>query len=59
MNRSKPAIVVGGGEMNRVTSSVVRNASSDGASESRSSRRVTPLTRNVGSDTRQLALATT
>ena len=43
MNRSKPSTVVGGGEMNRATSSVVSIARSDGASEARSSRRMTPL----------------
>jgi hypothetical protein len=36
MNRSKPSTVVGGGEMKRDTSSVVRSAQSDGASEARS-----------------------
>ena len=41
MNRSKPSTVVGGGEMKRATSSVDSIASSDGASESRSSRSVT------------------
>ena len=40
MNRSNPSTVVGGGEMNRATSSVESIASSDGASESRSSRSV-------------------
>ena len=34
MNRSKPSSVVGGGEINRVTSSVVKSARSDGASVS-------------------------
>ena len=33
MNRSKPSIVVGGGEMKRATSSVVSSAKSDGASD--------------------------
>ena len=33
MNRSKPSTVVGGGEMNRATSSVVSSAKSDGASD--------------------------
>ena len=41
MNRSNPSTVVGGGEMKRATSSVASIDSSDGASESRSSRRVT------------------
>ena len=41
MNRSKPSTVVGGGEMNRDTSSVVSIANSEAASEWRSSRRVT------------------
>ncbi len=40
MKRSKPSTVVGGGEMNRDTSSVVSIASSDGASSTRSSRSV-------------------
>jgi hypothetical protein len=38
MKRSKPWTVVGGGEMNRDTSSVVNIASRDGASSRRSSR---------------------
>ena len=33
MNVSKPSTVVGGGEMNRDTSSVVSSAKSDGASD--------------------------
>ena len=33
MNRSNPSTVVGGGEMNRATSSVVSSAKSDGASD--------------------------
>src|SRR5947207_2330505 len=41
MNRSNPSTVVGGGEMNRATSSVANIARRDGASDSRSSRRVT------------------
>ena len=41
MNRSNPSTFVGGGEMNRATSSVESIARSDGASESRSSRSVT------------------
>ena len=41
MNRSNPSTVVGGGEMKRATSSVDSIASSDAASESRSSRSVT------------------
>ena len=40
MKRSKPSTVVGGGEMNRDTSSVVSIASSEGASSRRSSRSV-------------------
>jgi len=41
MNRSNPSIVVGGGEMNRATSSVESIDSNEGASDSRSSRSVT------------------
>ena len=41
MKRSNPSTVVGGGEMNRETSSVVSIAKSDGASDARSSRSVT------------------
>ena len=41
MNRSNPSTVVGGGEMKRATSSVESIASSDVASEIRSSRSVT------------------
>src|SRR5437868_751054 len=43
MKRSKPSTVVGGGEMNRDTSSLVSIAKSDGASDVRSSRSVTVL----------------
>ena len=41
MNRSKPSTVVGGGEMNRDTSSVVSSEKSDAASDARSSRSTT------------------
>src|SRR5215203_6140295 len=50
MNRSKPSIVVGGGEMKRATSSVESIASSDVASEIRSSRSVTMDPVRTGSD---------
>ena len=53
MNRSKPSTVVGGGEMKRATSSVESIASSDGASESRSSRSVTIDPVSTGSACRQ------
>src|SRR3982751_882757 len=53
MNRSKPSTVVGGGEMNRATSSVESIASSDGASERRSSRSVTIDPVRTGSALRQ------
>jgi hypothetical protein len=49
MKRSNPSHVVGGGEMKRVTSSVVNSAKSAGASEARSSRSVTPAPVNTGS----------
>ncbi len=53
MNRSNPSTVVGGGEMNRATSSVESIASSDGASDSRSSRSVTIEPVSTGRDCRQ------
>src|SRR6476620_1538017 len=53
MNRSKPAAVVGGGEMKRVTSSVESDASSDGASDARSCRSVAPPAASTGRLTRQ------
>ena len=59
MNRSKPSTVVGGGEMNRATSSVESIASSDGASESRSSRSVTIEPLSTGSACRQSLVVVT
>ena len=56
MKRSKPSTVVGGGEMNRETSSVVSIAKSDGASDARSSRSVTPLPLSTGKPSRQSVL---
>ena len=53
MNRSKPSTVVGGGEMKRVTSSVVSSASSAGASGRRSSRKVNRVPLRTGSVLRQ------
>ena len=53
MNRSNPSTVVGGGEMNRATSSVDNIASSDGASDSRSSRNVAWAPVSTGSAWRQ------
>ena len=53
MKRSNPSTVDGGGEMKRETSSVVSSASSDGASESRSSRSVKPVPVSTGSARRQ------
>ena len=53
MNRSKPATVLGGGEMNRLTSAVVSSSCSDGASDSRSSRNVTPFAQMTGRRSRQ------
>ena len=53
MNRSKPSTVVGGGEMNRATSSVESIDNSEGASESRSSRSVTIDPVRTGSVWRQ------
>ena len=58
MNRSKLSTEVGGGEMNRETSSVVSIANSDGASDTRSSRSVTMLPVIVGSAWRQSELIT-
>ena len=49
MNRSKPSTDVGGGEMNRDTSSVVSSAKSDAASVARSSRSTTCLPLSTGS----------
>ncbi len=53
MNCSKPATVVGGGVMNRDTSSVVSNAQSAGASVAQSSRSVTRSPASAGSPCRQ------
>src|SRR3954451_1797218 len=53
MNRSNPSSVVGGGEMNRATSSVVSDTNSDGASANRNSRNVTIDPVSVGSPVRQ------
>ena len=58
MKRSKPSTVVGGGEMNRETSSVVSIASSDGASSARSSRSVKFDPAITGSAVRQFVAAT-
>ena len=49
MNLAKPSTVVGGGEMKRVTSSVVSNASREDASLTRSSRSVMPFPCRTGS----------
>src|SRR5688500_17258606 len=48
MNRSKPSSVVGGGEMKRVTSSVVKRASSERASAIVNSRSANPSQLRVG-----------
>ena len=56
MNRSNPSIELGGGEMNRATSSVVSSAKSDGASEVRISRSATDCPISIGSCSRQLLL---
>src|SRR6185503_11932352 len=56
MNRTKPSSVVGGGEMNRVTSSVVSRASSEAASLTRSSRSVMPLPFSTGTTSLQSEL---
>ena len=48
MKRSNPSTVVGGGEMNRATSSVVSSAQSDVASDARISRNTTCVPRSVG-----------
>src|SRR4029079_15346500 len=53
MQRSNPSSVVGGGEMNLATSSVVSDTNSDGASLNRNSRSVTIDPINVGSPVRQ------
>ena len=58
MKRSNPSTVVGGGEMNRATSSVVSIANSDAASEARSSRRETRLPLRTGRPVRQSLLTT-
>nr|WP_291984341.1 hypothetical protein [Luteitalea sp.] len=50
---SKPVILAGGGEMKRVTSSGVKWATSDGASDATSSRSVNPRPDSTGSDARQ------
>ena len=59
MNRSNPSIVLGGGEMNRATSSVVSIEKSEAASEIRSSRRTTRFPLNTGRPVRQSVLITT
>ena len=56
MKRSKPSTVLGGGEMNRATSSVVSSAKSDAASAVRISRRATVWPTSTGSDSRQSVL---
>jgi hypothetical protein len=56
MNRSKPSTVLGGGEMKRETSSVVSSAKSDGASDVRSSRKVTVVPASIGRLSRQSVL---
>jgi len=56
MKRSNPSTVVGGGEMNRDTSSVVSSAQSDVASDARSSRNTTCVPRSVGRPCRQSLL---
>src|SRR6185295_17743295 len=53
MNRSKPSTVVGGGEMNRATSSVVSSSSNALASDVRSSRSVTAPFVSTGKTCRQ------
>ncbi len=58
MNRSNPSTVVGGGEMNRDTSSVESIARSAGASESRSSRSVAIDPVSTGSACRQSLVVT-
>ena len=58
MNRSNPSTVDGGGEMNRVTSSVVSIAKSDAASDVRSSRSRTWVPVSTGRLVRQLLLTT-
>src|SRR3954471_16275977 len=56
MNFSTPSTVLGGGEMNRDTSSVVSSANSDGASDARSSRKVTVDPVSAGRLSRQSVL---
>ena len=56
MNRSNPSTVLGGGEMKRETSSAVRSAKSDGASDARSSLRVTVVPASIGRLLRQSVL---
>ena len=56
MNFSNPSTVLGGGEMNRETSSVVSKANSDGASDARSSRNVTVAPASSGRPLRQSVL---
>src|SRR2546427_3366159 len=58
MKRSKPSTVFGGGEMNRDTSSVVRSAKSDAASDARSSLSTTCFPHNVGRPACQSLLVT-
>src|SRR5438309_785547 len=58
MNRSKPSTELGGGEMNRATSSVVSSAKSDGASDVRISRSATVRPTSTGSPSRQSVLTT-
>ena len=58
MNVSNPSTVVGGGEMNRATSSVVSSAKSEGASDARSSRSVTLAPASTGRPLCQSLLVT-
>ena len=53
MNRSNPSTVAGGGEMNRVTSSPAIARNNEGASLTRSSRKVTCVPARAGSPLRQ------
>jgi hypothetical protein len=57
MKRSKPSTLVGGGEMNRDTSSVVSIAKSDDASSIRSSRNVMVEPASTGSACFQFVVA--
>jgi hypothetical protein len=58
MKRSNPATVVGGGEMNRLTSSALRICRSDGASESRNSRSMSVPASRTGRPFRQFVVVT-